>query len=68
MRRILPVDEPDIQAVRQAYWVGICSLLEMRSTRLVRTEMAKPPEVGTAAPDFTLPSVSVVAGIARRDD
>jgi thioredoxin-dependent peroxiredoxin len=30
--------------------------------------MAKPPEVGTAAPDFTLPSVSVVAGIARRDD
>jgi peroxiredoxin Q/BCP len=30
--------------------------------------MAKPPEVGTAAPDFTLPSVSVVAGIARRAD
>jgi thioredoxin-dependent peroxiredoxin len=30
--------------------------------------MAKPPEVGTAAPDFTLPSVSVVAGIARRGD
>jgi peroxiredoxin Q/BCP len=28
--------------------------------------MGKPPEVGTAAPDFTLPSVSVTAGIARR--
>jgi peroxiredoxin Q/BCP len=30
--------------------------------------MTKLPEVGAAAPDFTLPSVSVVAGIARRDD
>lgn len=30
--------------------------------------MAKPPEIGTAAPDFTLPSVSVAAGIARRGD
>ncbi|HEY7174629.1 MAG TPA: peroxiredoxin [Micromonosporaceae bacterium] len=27
--------------------------------------MAKPPEVGTAAPDFTLPSVTVAAGIAK---
>jgi peroxiredoxin Q/BCP len=30
--------------------------------------MAKPPEVGTAAPDFTLPSVTVAAGIAKRAD
>ena len=30
--------------------------------------MGKPPEVGVAAPDFTLPSVSVTAGIARRAD
>ncbi len=30
--------------------------------------MAKPTEVGTAAPDFTLPYVSVGAGIARRGE
>jgi thioredoxin-dependent peroxiredoxin len=30
--------------------------------------MGKPPDVGMAAPDFTLPSVSVAAGIARRVD
>ncbi|HKE63971.1 MAG TPA: peroxiredoxin [Micromonosporaceae bacterium] len=28
--------------------------------------MAKPPDIGTTAPDFTLPSVTVAAGIARR--
>src|SRR5258705_4463066 len=68
MCRISPVDEPGTRALRQAYRVRICSLLETRSTRLARTKVVKPPEVGTAAPDFTLPSVSVVAGIARRDD
>lgn len=30
--------------------------------------MAKPPEVGNAAPDFTLPSVRVTAGIAKRSE
>jgi peroxiredoxin Q/BCP len=30
--------------------------------------MARPPEVGSIAPDFTLPSVSVVAGTATRRD
>jgi peroxiredoxin Q/BCP len=30
--------------------------------------MAKTPDIGTAAPDFTLPSVAVTDGVAQHDD